>query len=62
MLSLQSLQPILNMVAVVGSIAGQSLKLPDVSQISAQADPGQSIASLSQAVDTLKQVINSLPG
>ena len=63
MMSLQPLQPILNMVGVVADIAKiPGLKLPNLADISTSTDQVQAITSIKQAVDSLKTVINSLPG
>ena len=60
--SLQPIQPLLNMVTVVASIAGQSLSLPTLSDIAAQHDQAQIITALQQSIAAIKQVIDSIPG
>jgi hypothetical protein len=63
MMSLQPLEPILQMVGVVVGIAGlPALELPDVASISSSTDQTQTIESLAKAVDSLKTAISSLPG
>ena len=62
MLSLQPVQPLLNMVTMVASIAGQSIGLPKLSDISANQDQAQTITTLKQSIASIKQVIDSLPG
>lgn len=62
MKSLEPLQPILDMVTIVAGIAGQSISLPNLSGISASQDLTQVITPLHDAVGTMKQVIDSLPG
>jgi hypothetical protein len=62
MLSLQPVQPLLNMVTTVASIAGQSISLPKLSDISANQDQAQTITALKQSIGTIKQVVDSIPG
>lgn len=63
MMSLQPLQPILDMVGTVVGIAGlPALKLPNITAISGGTDQIQTIASIKQAVDSLKAAINAIPG
>jgi hypothetical protein len=62
MLSVQPLQPMLDMVKMVASIAGQSIDLPNFSGISAGQDHAQVITSLRGAIGSIKNVINALPG
>ena len=61
MLSLQPLQPILDMVGVVIGIAGlPALKLPNFTAIANGSDQVRTINSLKQAVDSLKTAMNAL--
>ncbi len=61
MLSVQPLQPMLDMVKIVASIAGHSIDLPNFSGISVGQDQAQVITSLRAAVGSIKDVINALP-
>jgi hypothetical protein len=63
MMSLQPLQPILEMVGTLIGIVGlPALDLPKMADISASTEHLQTISSIKDAVDTLKTAINALPG
>ncbi|MEI6067227.1 MAG: hypothetical protein WCP96_07800 [Methylococcaceae bacterium] len=62
MLSLQTIQPLLDMTINLGGVAGFDLKLPNLSDLSANQDQAAVINSLSQGVKDLQNAINALPG
>jgi hypothetical protein len=61
MLSLEAIQPLLDMATSVGGVVGINVKLPALSEISVQKDHTQVITSLKQAVASMKEAINALP-
>jgi hypothetical protein len=61
-LSLESVQPLLDMVVSLGAIGGFSFTLPSMTSLAAEKDPTKVISSLKQGIDTMKQAIASLPG
>jgi hypothetical protein len=61
MLSLQSVQPLINMTTSLAGVGGIDLKLPAMSEISMQKDHTQVITSLGEAVSTMREAINALP-
>lgn len=58
MLSLQPIQPLLDMVSMVGSIVGPPLNLPKISDISVNQNHAEVITSLREAIEKMKQVID----
>jgi hypothetical protein len=62
MLSLQPIEPILNVTTMLIGMTPLGIKLPDVSAIAASADTTEVVTSLRQAVDQLKQAVDSIPG
>lgn len=62
MLSVQPLQPMLDMIKAVAKIAGQSIDLPNLSGFSAGQNQTSVTASLQAATKSIKDVINALPG
>jgi hypothetical protein len=62
MLSLQPVQPIMNVTAMLIGLAKLPIQLPDLSNLSLGADANLTIASLKQSVDTLKSAVASIPG
>jgi hypothetical protein len=62
MLSLEPLQPLLEMITSLSGIAGFDLKLPALSDLSAEQDHTIVIQNLSGAVASMKDAINALPG
>ncbi len=62
MLSLQSIQPLLDMTMNLAGVVGFDLKLPKLSDISADQDQATVIYSLSQSVKDLQNAIDALPG
>lgn len=61
-LSLSPIQPILMAVTAVASIADQPITLPDLSTISSSQDPTQTVTSIRQAIASMQQTIDALPG
>jgi hypothetical protein len=62
MLSLEPLHPLLEMITSLSGVAGFDLKLPSVSNLSVEKDQTKVIENLKQAVATVKDAINALPG
>jgi len=62
MVSLQPLQPIMKVATMLIGLAKLPIQLPDLSNLSLDADASVTIASLKQAVDTLKSAVASIPG
>jgi len=61
MLSLEAMQPLLDMATSVAGVVGIDLKLPALSDISTQQEHAQVITNLKQAVATMQEAINALP-
>ena len=61
-LSLQAIQPLLDMASSIGSIVGLKLKLPAMSEISIQKDHTQVITNLREAIGIMRKTMNDLPG
>lgn len=62
MLSLQTIQPLLNMTTSLAGVGGFDLKLPALSDLSVQEDQTEVIKSLNQSVTKMREAINALPG
>ncbi len=62
MLSLNPVQPLLDLVDMLAGIAGQSISLPKISDISVEKDKSATITKLNDSINSLKKVIDSLPG
>jgi hypothetical protein len=62
MLSLQPLQPIMKVATMLLGMANLNVQLPDLNNVSASGEATQTIASLKQAVNQLKQAVASIPG
>jgi len=62
LLSLQPIQPLLNMVTIVASIAQLPISLPNLSALTATQDLAQTITGLKQSIAAIQQVIDSIPG
>jgi hypothetical protein len=61
MLSLEAIQPLLDMATSVARVVGIDLKLPALSDISTQQEHAQVIINLKQAVTTMQEAIKALP-
>ena len=60
--SIGPLKPVLDIVGMVGGLAGLSLELPDTASLSAGGDVTSTIASVKQAIDSLQNIADNLPG
>ncbi len=62
MLSLGAIKPLMEMTKSLGGVVGLELDLPDFSAISVDEDASRTIYDLRQTIETIQQVIQSLPG
>ncbi len=60
--SLGPLKPVMDIVGMVAGVAGIPLQIPDFASMSTGTDLRQTTASVKQAVDTLRAVVDSIPG
>ena len=61
MSSMEGVQPLLDIVQLLGGIAGLQLTMPSLSDIAGQEDPLQAIESLKNTLEELAQIADSLP-
>ena len=61
MSSMEGVQPLLEIVQLLGGIAQLPLKLPSLSDIAGQEDPLQVIEQLKNTIEELAQIADSLP-
>jgi hypothetical protein len=59
--SLQAAQPILDLVGMLGGIAGLQLQTPSLAEIADEEDPLQGIRRLRDAIDQLQMAVEALP-
>lgn len=62
MLSLEAIQPLMDMTKSVGGVVGIDLDLPDLAGVSVKEDASKTIADLKGAIEKMQQTIESLPG
>ncbi len=62
MAALGPVQPLLDMVTSLGDFADLSLGLPNMTELSLDGDPTEVIQDVRQAVTTIEQTIEALPG
>jgi hypothetical protein len=60
--SLEPLAPVMKIVGLLAGIVGLPLEIPNFASMSAGADVTATIGSVKQAVNTLQQVVDSIPG
>jgi hypothetical protein len=52
----------MDVVGMVGGVAGIPLEIPDFGAMSAGGEVNESIASVRKAIDTLQAVVDGIPG
>ncbi len=61
-LSLEAIEPLMDMAGSLGGVVGLDLELPDFSGISIQEDATATIDAIKETIEGLKKTIESLPG
>jgi hypothetical protein len=59
--TMEGVQPLFDLLTLLGSIGGLQLKLPSLSDIAGNEDPLQAIEQLKSTLEELQQIADSLP-
>jgi len=59
--TMEGVQPLMDLLSLLGSIGGLQLKLPSISDLTGQEDPLQAIEQLKGVLEELEQIADSLP-